>query len=88
MSTITRAAITSSSIKDGFVLEAPVLDEELQVDDDIHEYHGGSGIDGGGGGGGDEDAPTQGCEEVSQNSSLMLIALTTGLRVWGLDGSI
>ena len=34
MSTITRAAITGSSVKDGFVLEAPVLDEELQVDDD------------------------------------------------------
>ena len=34
MSTITRAAITGSSVKDGFVLEAPVLDEALQVDDD------------------------------------------------------
>jgi len=30
VSTITRAAITGSSVKDGFVLEAPVLDEELQ----------------------------------------------------------
>ena len=34
MSTITRAAITSRSIKDGFILEVPVLDEELQVSDD------------------------------------------------------
>jgi len=30
VSTITRAAITGNSVKDGFVLEAPVLDEELQ----------------------------------------------------------
>ena len=48
MSTITRAAITGSSGKDGFVLEAPVLDEELQVD---HGHLGG-----GGGLGGDEPA--------------------------------
>ena len=32
MSTITRAAITGSSVKDGFVLETLVLDDELQVD--------------------------------------------------------
>ena len=47
MSTITRAAITGSSVKDGFVLEAPVLDEELQVDFDDH--HGGGGLGGGAG---------------------------------------
>ena len=52
MSTITRAAITGSSVKDGFVLEAPVLDEELQVD---FNDHGDGGVGGGGGG----DAPRQ-----------------------------
>ena len=50
MSTITRAAITSNSMKDGFVLEAPVLDEELQVDDDKNG-DGGAHVDGGGDGG-------------------------------------
>ena len=34
-------------MKDGFVLEAPVLDEELQVDFDDH--HGRGGLGGGGG---------------------------------------
>ena len=53
MSTITRAAITGSSAKDGFVLEAPVLDEELQVD---HGHLGGGGGLGGVGGG---DEPAQ-----------------------------
>ena len=59
MSTITRAAITGSSVKDGFVLEAPVLDEELQVDDDDHLGDDGDHLGGGHGhgvGGGDEPA--------------------------------
>ena len=65
MSTITRAAITGRSIKDGFVLEAPVLDEELQVYDEVVHGDasvgdGGGGEDGGlGGGGGGDDAPAQ-----------------------------
>ena len=46
MSTITRAAITGNSVKDGFVLEAPVLDEELQVEDDADHGDAG-GCDGG-----------------------------------------
>ena len=56
MSTITRAAITGSSAKDDFVLEAPVLDEELQVDHD----HLGGGHGDGGLGGGDEPAQRMG----------------------------
>ena len=33
-----RAAITSRSIKDGFILKSPVLDEELQVSDDGDDW--------------------------------------------------
>ena len=80
MSTITRAAITGNSVKDGFVLEAPVLDEELQVEDDAdHGDASGGGDDADGSGGGGAQRMQRHITEACFHLGLM--ALTTGLRV-------